>query len=1048
MSVSLPFNLVDGAGFRWDIQRDGQIGDGTLDAFDGGMDNVDQPTVGQADLELFGRQLVLRAGAAVSDPFISLERRIYVPDDAGWARFIDTVTNTGTQATTYTLRLSTNFGSDGASQIIATSSGDQVLDTADSYFINDDTAPEAGDPQVAIAFGDGTRAPDVAGYPISDRADLIFTFDLQPGQSASVMTFAAQSYAPGTLQALAEALAGPLDEDMALGISATLAASILNYHVAGYNEQTTYFGNEGADTLVGSARNEWFLADAGDDTILGQAGADRVDSGVGDDVVLGGDGHDDLRGGGGNDVLQGEAGNDVMDGDAGWGQSRVATADLPGAGQSLALTLTATPATRASETLVDGVITTGAGAAGTNLVIAVDLSGSMNTVFDGAAGLGDLSGDGAPDQMIDLLHAGLAGFIDTMITTGHAGQDVVILGYADTAEVLFDGALGAGASGALSGQIPNGASDYEAALQAAVTAFGTMGAGQNRLVFLSDGVATAGGTYLDTAETLRSGPIGADIQTLALGPLAGVYELDLLDDGVPNNSVGSIGSAADLTSALTAPTLSAAPMDRVEILVNGTLQTVLPASDLEQTPLGLRFQVEAAGLVEDEADDVTARLIAADGAATQVEVMLTLDDEDDQTGDDVLLGGEGDDALEGSGGHDRLIGAAGNDSLYGGAGQDALTGGAGDDWLLGGAGDDILHGGAGADWLIGGDGSDTVSYAGSIAPVIVDLAAQTVFGGDATGDVIAQVENAEGTSQNDNLSGSEADNILRGGLGDDLIDGQAGFDIADYSDVPGGIYVALNLPEGEQDTLSGGIDYLTGIEGLIGSQFDDYLIGNSGYNVLSGGAGADVLKSKGGNDRLYGGGGDDRLIGDAGEERLIGDAGRDEVYGNAGNDLIYGGAGDDYLYGGRDMDVMYGQGGADVMRGNIGGDFMDGGRGADDLRGGGSGDTIFGGSGDDFIMGENGADVLSGGSGRDVLIGGAGEDIFIFDPLCAFDSVRDFEVGVDTLDVSAFHLAGFAALQEIAVDRSSGLRIDFGDGDVAFLEDMALADLSAADVIL
>src|SRR6185436_19171838 len=36
-SIPLPQNMFDGAGYRWDIQRDGEINDGTNDAYDGGL---------------------------------------------------------------------------------------------------------------------------------------------------------------------------------------------------------------------------------------------------------------------------------------------------------------------------------------------------------------------------------------------------------------------------------------------------------------------------------------------------------------------------------------------------------------------------------------------------------------------------------------------------------------------------------------------------------------------------------------------------------------------------------------------------------------------------------------------------------------------------------------------------------------------------------------------------------------------------------------------------------------------------------------------------
>lgn len=84
---------------------------------------------------------------------------------------------------------------------------------------------------------------------------------------------------------------------------------------------------------------------------------------------------------------------------------------------------------------------------------------------------------------------------------------------------------------------------------------------------------------------------------------------------------------------------------------------------------------------------------------------VTLDDEE-EGGDDTLVGGTGDDYLHGGAGDDDLSGDDGIDALFGDDGDDTLLGGADDDHLYGGAGDDDLDGGAGADIAYGGDGQD------------------------------------------------------------------------------------------------------------------------------------------------------------------------------------------------------------------------------------------------------------------------------------------------------------------------------------------------------
>ena len=96
--------------------------------------------------------------------------------------------------------------------------------------------------------------------------------------------------------------------------------------------------------------------------------------------------------------------------------------------------------------------------------------------------------------------------------------------------------------------------------------------------------------------------------------------------------------------------------------------------------------------------------------------------------------------------------------------------------------------------------------------------------------------------------------------GFDVIDGGDGADIASYLDAPSFVGVNLASQGTAQNTIGGGVDYLLGIEGLQGSNFNDYLAGDNGGNVLLGGAGDDLLVGGGGSDTLQGGDGADTFI--------------------------------------------------------------------------------------------------------------------------------------------------------------------------------------------
>ena len=192
---------------------------------------------------------------------------------------------------------------------------------------------------------------------------------------------------------------------------------------------------------------------------------------------------------------------------------------------------------------------------------------------------------------------------------------------------------------------------------------------------------------------------------------------------------------------------------------------------------------------------------------------------------------------------DNIIGSAYDDILVGDNVADRMNvirGLAGDDEIVGGDGADTIEGGVGIDELDGDRGraddqtqelraGDTLSYAGSSARVIANLATHSYSGGDAEGDEIAvqrgdnaemydhdmdmdtealevsSFENLTGSAHNDRLTGDHRMNTIMGGDGDDVITGGASMDV------------------------------------LMGQKGDDRLKGEDGGDHLNGGPGADRL---------------------------------------------------------------------------------------------------------------------------------------------------------------------------------------------------------------
>jgi Ca2+-binding RTX toxin-like protein len=273
-----------------------------------------------------------------------------------------------------------------------------------------------------------------------------------------------------------------------------------------------------------------------------------------------------------------------------------------------------------------------------------------------------------------------------------------------------------------------------------------------------------------------------------------------------------------------------------------------------------------------------------------------------------------------------LTGSAGGDDLtISGAQLDALIYGAGTIDFDGGF--DILNltsTSANLNLLGATDGSilglEYIDASGSAAAVTIDLSGQTEgFSGIV------------GSNNNDTLIGGSGNDVLNGGAGNDILTGNGGDDVADYLNAGAGVTVDLSIAVA-QNTIGAGIDTLTGIESLEGSNFADTLTGaggngaiisNNGDDIVDGGAGDNYLDGGADTDTVaytsagagvtvnlsiavgqntIGAGTDillnfENLTGSAFADTLTGDANNNVINGSAGNDILVGGDGDDTLYG-------------------------------------------------------------------------------------------------------------------------------------------------------
>lgn len=176
---------------------------------------------------------------------------------------------------------------------------------------------------------------------------------------------------------------------------------------------------------------------------------------------------------------------------------------------------------------------------------------------------------------------------------------------------------------------------------------------------------------------------------------------------------------------------------------------------------------------------------------------------------------------------------------------------------------------------------------------------------------------------------------------------------------------------------------------------------------------------------MVGGKGNDTYFVDASTDKVIEKAhqGIDKVYASASFSIAGQHVEKLYLTGNEDIEAT-GNGLANVIKGNSGDNR---------LAGHGGNDNLDGGKGDDY---------LAGGKGNDVLKGGSGHDTFVFEKNSGRDYVRDFENGVDKIDIRSFDHSAHMTVTQVGHDVE--LRIGH---DVLVLEDVLVKHIDHTDFI-
>lgn len=282
----------------------------------------------------------------------------------------------------------------------------------------------------------------------------------------------------------------------------------------------------------------------------------------------------------------------------------------------------------------------------------------------------------------------------------------------------------------------------------------------------------------------------------------------------------------------------------------------------------------------------------------------------------------------GTAGSDDLVGTRGADVVVAGGGDDIVDTGPGRDLVCLGRGFDLASLGGGADRVLGGAGDDTLNGGGGADVLIGQSDVDAMFGGPG----------------DDRIRGGSGTSIvvegLIGGPGNDTLIGGPGLDTAHFFDSPHPVRVNLR-----RDRATGhGDDRLVGIEGVVGSNHSDVIVGDATGNGLFGQGGHDVVRA-----------GDSGRLARGTADWLSGDGGRDQLWGGAGQDLV--------TYSRVPLPVT-----VDLGSGVSTGQGTDRFAGVEAVQGSVESDTLTGGPAGDLLAGSLGDDVIDGAGGADTVI--------------------------------------------------------------------------------
>ncbi|MEH1810742.1 beta strand repeat-containing protein [Nostoc sp.] len=635
----------------------------------------------------------------------------------------------------------------------------------------------------------------------------------------------------------------------------------LNNNITGLdNSNDVVNGQRGNDKIDGLSGNDLLRGGEGNDTLIGGKDNDTLNGGEGNDSLKGGEGNDSLKGGEGNDSLKGDAGNDNLLG--GWENDTL----LGGTGNDRLTIGYSNIDSLGGDQLLSG----DDGNDTLSASVSFDRGGQPEYY---SSGNNTLNGGAGDDYLIvnfskgnNLLNGGDGN--DTF-SKNYSGNDTIDGGKGDDllsydTRYSFYGVTG-GITSTFNpttniGSIKLGTNRVS---YKNIERLDIIGTNYDDLIVGGNGDDTLNGDYGGN-DTLNGG-IGDDL--LIVNDTYGTGAIASTDGGIGDDVliVNDAYATGGITTTFNATT-------NIGTITAGTKNRVSYKN------------IERLNISGTEYNDL---IVGNNGNDTL---------DPGRSGNDTIDGGIGDDLLRFDGASEGItttfnattnigtITAGTRLVSYKNIERLDIRGTEYDDNIVGSNGNDTLDlGSNGNDTIDGGKGDDLLSYPGNPTGGISSTFDSTTNTGSisAGGDRVSY-KNIERL----NISSTEYDDNIVGSNGNDRIIGYYTYSDGRPSDLPSAEVIGGN------DTIDGG----KGDDLLIVHDTDDRKAITSTFNSttnqgsITAGTNGVIYKNI---ERLD-------IIGTFYDDLIVGGNGNDTLYGSGGNDILIGGKGNDTLYGGYD----------------------------------------------------------------------------------------------------------------------------------------------------